>query len=472
MRERPLGRLRLPLTLAFLLGVVYAMAHAIAADGGNLPVLLVRWLDAAFLASVGIVVVQAVRFFVLDVVFLRRQGHRAPALLHAVVSLVLFGLLALFVASGVFGRSLTGAFATSAVASVVIGLALQETLGNVFAGLALQIEQPFRIGDVVRMQEIEGRVETFNWRSTIVLTVDDTRITVPNSMVASSPMEVFARDQLNRRRLLIPAPYEVAPQQVIRLVREAIASVPGVSDRLPPQVRIGSFDDSSMGYEVLYWVEDAMRMASIDAQMRERVWYVFARANVEFPYPHQVGIHYNEPPVRAVLPDVREQRLGEVPFLDPLTPEERGQLAARGRTLVFGPGERVLRAGGEGGSMFVVLSGSVEVRVPRPEGGAVRVAELGPSEVIGEMSLLTGEPRSADVWALDEVEVLEVGKGAMGDVLTNNEALAAALSRHISNRLDERSEAFASASAAAAANGGTTAEASLLQRIRHFFDLG
>jgi CRP-like cAMP-binding protein len=111
----------------------------------------------------------------------------------------------------------------------------------------------------------------------------------------------------------------------------------------------------------------------------------------------------------------------------------------------------------------------VEVRVPHPEGGTVRVAEIGPGEVIGEMSLLTGEARSADVCALDEVEVLEVGKAAMGEVLAGNDALAEALSRHISARLDERTEAFARATAPAAR---AEAQASLLQRIRQFFDLG
>ena len=465
MRSGSSAKLRLPLLFAVLLGAAYGTTAWL----GGLDPLALRWLLAAFLTALGVLVVQAVRFLVLDVAFLRTQGHHAPALLHGVVAIALYFVLGLLVASGVFHYSLTSALATSAVASVVLGLALQETLGNFFAGVALQIEQPFRPGDVVRIGAVEGKIEGFNWRATTVRTTDDTRVVIPNGNVAREALEVFARDALNRRKLAVGAPYEVAPQRVIRLLREAVTSVPGVSDREPPQARLGSFDDSSVGYEILYWVEDAMRMEAIDAQIRERIWYVFARHGVSIPYPHQVEVPYEPVAPTEPVPDVGELRLAEVPLLASLTAEERRRLAERARTLVFGPGERVLAAGGAGGSMFVVLDGRVEVRVPRPEGGTVRVAEIGPGEVIGEMSLLTGEARSADVCALDEVEVLEVGKAAMGEVLAANAALAEALSRHIGARLNERSEAFARERAPAAR---AAAQASLLQRIRQFFDLG
>src|SRR5690606_5070682 len=124
------------------LGAAYVTAYVFEGSppGLGLEVGLLRWLFAAFLAALGVVGVQVVRFFVLDVVFLRAQGHRAPALVHVVVAMALYFVLGLFIAGGVFHQTLTGAIATSAVASVVLGLALQETLGNFFAGIALQVE--------------------------------------------------------------------------------------------------------------------------------------------------------------------------------------------------------------------------------------------------------------------------------------------------------------------------------------------
>jgi len=457
-------RLAVPFVFAGLLGVAYALEVSIAGLGPAAT----AWMLAAFLVALGVAVVQLIRFVFLDIVFRRAQGHDAPALLHWIVSLVLYFIVGLVVASVAFDYSITGAVATSAVASVVVGLALQETLGNFFAGVSLQIEQPFRPGDVVKIGDVYGRVEAFTWRSTSVRTMDDTRVVIPNGNVAREPIEVLARDRLNGRRVVITAPYEAAPQRVARHLREAVDSVPGVSDRRDAVVRISAFGDWSVSYEILYWVEDAMRHEGIDAQIRERAWYVFARHGLSMPYPHQVEVPYEPPSHTEPIPDVRELRLADVPLLEPLTPAERRLLAERSRTMVFAPGERLLSVGGAGGTMFVVLEGRVEVTVPQPAGDPVYIAEVGPGDVIGEMSLLTGESRSADVRAIDEVEVLEVGKAAMREVMASNKALAGMLSEQVARRAGERSEALASA---AARPERPESPASLLQRMRRFFEL-
>ncbi len=453
------------------MGVAYATALALAPPGTPLagtPGL--RWLLAALLAAGGVVGVQATRFFVLDVLFLRTQGHRAPALVHVVVALVLYFVLGLLVAKGVFGQTLTAAIATSAVASVVLGLALQETLGNLFAGIALQVEQSFRLGDVVRAGSLEGSVEAFNWRATTIRTVRDSRIVIPNSLMAREAVEVFGRTETCRRLLALPAPYGAPPQQIAGIVRTALVGVPGLAEQPPPQVRLASFDNSSIGYEVAYWVEDYLRVEAIDAQIRERVWYAFARNDVVIPFPHEVHVPYQSPPVAADEDPVEERArwLGEVALLAPLTPEERHRLARQARTLLYGPGETILRAGTQGGSMFVVLRGRVEIRVPTDE-RRVLVAEVTAGEVIGEMSLLTGELRSADARAVDEVELIEVRKAEMKDVLEANEGLAHALADEMSQRLEQRADTLSDLEAKAE---GPVNHASLLVRIRRFFDLG
>ena len=405
----------------------------------------------------------------LDVVFLRMQGHRAPALVHVVVALVLYFLLGLLIAGGVFGQSLTGAIATSAVASVVLGLALQETLGNFFSGIALQVEQPFQIGDVVRVGELNGRVEAFNWRATMIRTVHDSSVVIPNSVVAGEAVEVFGRREVNRRLLSIPAPYNVPPQRLVSVVQNALVGVPGVAERPAPQVRLGSFDGSSIGYEVAYWVEDYLRVAAIDAQIRERVWYAFARNDISIPFPHEIQVPYEPPAVTAEEDPVEERArwLGEVDLLAPLTPEERHRLALRARTLLYGPGETIIRAGTRGDSMFIVLRGRVEIRIPR-DGQRLRVAEITVGEVIGEMSLLTGELRSADARAMSEVELVEVRKADMKEILDANEGLTHALADEISQRLEQRADALSDSDEEAEGPSGRT---SLLHRIRRFFDL-
>ncbi|OZC03975.1 mechanosensitive ion channel family protein [Rubricoccus marinus] len=474
---RPLRSLRLPFLFAVLLGIAYAAYYALtpeavfaSADHGLTATAAQRWLLAAFLTAAGVLGVQAVRFFVLDALFIRSQGHRAPALLHAVVAMVLYFVLGLLIAGGVFGQSLTGAIATSAVASVVLGLALQETLGNFFAGISLQIEQPFRLGDVLEANGQTGRVEAFNWRATTLKTVNDSRVVIPNALIAREPVEVFGRSQTVRRLLPLSGPYGTPPQTIGRVVLSAIVGVPGISERPAPQVRLASFDDSSITYDLLYWVDDYFRVASVDALVRERVWYAFAREDISIPFPHEVQVPYV--PAAPAEEDPVEERarwLGEIPLLAPLAAEERQRLARGARTLLYGPGETILRAGSEGGSMFVVLRGRVEIRLPQEDGRRVRVAEVASGEVIGEMSLLTGDPRSADARAIGEVELIEVRRAEMKLLLAENEALADALAAEASLRLDQRADALARADAE---TEGPTTQASLLQRIRRFFELG
>ena len=455
---------------AVLLGAAYVIVFALS-PGGTTPAgsRELQWLLAAFLTAFGIIAVQLVRFFVLDVVFLRRQGHRAPALIHVVVALVLYFILGFIIAGSVFDQSLTGAIATSAIASVVLGLALQETLGNFFAGISLQIEQPFQLGDVVRAGDMHGRVEAFNWRATTIRTNRGSHIVIPNGVLARDAVEVLNRKQPARRELLLPAPYETPPQRMVGVIRSSTVSVPGVVERPPPQVRLAAFDDSSIAYEVLYWAEDPLRFPAIDAQIRERVWYAFARNDIPIPFPHEVQVPY-EPPTAPEDEDPVAERarwLGEVELLAPLSPEEREHLAEQAQTLLYGPGETILRTGAEGGSMFVVLRGRVEIRVHR-NGRSIRVAEITPGEVIGEMSLLTGEPRSADVRAMGEVELVEVRRAEMKSLLAKNEELAHALATETSHRLAQRADALA---ASAAEAQGPMTQASLLHRIRRFFEL-
>src|SRR5205814_5390284 len=122
-----------------------------------------------------------------------------------------------------------GIVATSTVFSVVIGLALQDTLGNFFAGISIHIEQPFHIFDSVRIGTEIGRVEAVTWRTTTLRTNNNTVIVFPNSRVAREQVEIYPFNNLNRRVLRFPAPYAIAPGTIIPMVRETVRAMPNVA---------------------------------------------------------------------------------------------------------------------------------------------------------------------------------------------------------------------------------------------------
>lgn len=439
-------RITLPLTISLLLLLVYAAIDRLRP--GLIRPNVAKYLLTAMLVVLSIALVRAIGVVLFDVIFKRRSGRDAPELLRVLLSVVLylvfFLLIYRFVLKGEEGGGL-GFVAGSTVFSVIIGLALQDTLGNFFAGLSIHIEQPFHVLDAIRIQDMLGRVEALTWRTTTIRTNDNTTIIFPNSKVAREPLEVYRFNNLNRRVLRVPAPYSVAPQKVIPLIRETVANLPNVASEKTPIVRIGDFGDSSIVYEILYWVKDYLWIHDIDALIRQHMWYIYRRNDIEIPFPiRHVLLEQLEPAMHRQKADY-DKAIHSVEIFEPLSAHEKEAVAQSAIKAVYAPGELILRRGDAGDSMFVIYRGRVEVRLPTGDGQAQQVAELEHGDFFGEMALLTGEPRNADVIALVEVETLEITKAILQKLLDNNAALAEGLSHKIAERqtrLDEYSRAL------------------------------
>lgn len=433
-----------------------------------LPPSVATGLLATLLVGLSIALVRTIGFVLFDVVFQRRKGREAPALLRRPLSIILYLVCFLSIYRVVVGQKIGFEIvATSTVVSVIIGLALQDTLGNLFAGLSIHIEQPFHILDAIRIGNLLGRVEAVTWRSTTIRTNDNSAIVFPNSKVAREPLEVFRFNNLNRRVLHIPAPYGIAPQKVITLLRDAVASIPNVAREKTPIVRIGEFAESSIVYEVLYWVKDYMWVPDLDALIRQHAWYIYRRNDVDIPFPiRHVLFGQQEPAVSQQDPGY-DKVIESVEIFAPLSAQEKEAVGQAAIKAVYAPGELILRRGDPGDSMFVIYRGTVEIRVAANDGAAQHLAQLEPGSFFGEMALLTGEPRNADVVALTEVETLEIRKGALQQLLDENSQLAEALSRKLTERQMELDQHTRSMPEEARRVQSQT----FLRRIQRFFGL-
>lgn len=424
---------------------------------------------AILLAGLSVAVVRATGFVLFDLVFQKRKGREAPALLRGLLSIVLYTVLFLIIYRVVLNDQFGGfgIVATSTVVSVIIGLALQDTLGNFFAGLSIHTEQPFHILDAIRIGEMLGRVEAVTWRTTTIRTNNNTTIIFPNSKVAREPLEVYRFNNLNRRILHVPAPYRIPPQKVIALLQDTVASITNVAKDRAPRVRIGKFGDSSIDYEVLYWTKDYMWVSDIDAQIRQHAWYIFQRNEIDIPFPiRHVLLEQQQRAAEAQSSD-HSRLIESIEIFAPLSAEEKESVARSAIKSLYAPGELILRRGEAGDSMFVIRRGKVEVRLPSIDGNGHQVAELEGGNYFGEMALLTGEPRNADVVALTEVETLEVTKSCLQRLLDENVTLAEALSRKIAER-QSRLDEYARMAPDEEKQVQTRA---ILRRIQRFFGL-
>jgi small-conductance mechanosensitive channel len=393
----------------------------------------------------------------------------APTLIRNIFTIVAFTIFFLIAFTFLFPDVNLGAlFTTSAIFGVILGLALQDTLGNFFAGISLQADRPFQVGDVITVgaQRHTGVVEEISWRAIKIRTFQNHVVLIANSNAAKEPIEVCPRDNLNARVVFFNTLYTDSPAKTIHVAREAVRETDNVSDKVTPIVRIRNLGDNGVDYEVKYWLEDYAKYNDTDALIRQRLWYAFRRAGLNFAFPTRTL--YVERPGRVAQRDgdggAITERLSAVDIFAPLSVDETSMLAQAAVRHVFAPGETVIRAGDEGSSMFVVHKGKVRVQVS--ENGRPRtVATLNEGDFFGEMALFTGEPRTANVLALEETEVLEIGHAAMKRVFDTNPDLVESLSFVMA----ERRQGLATQ--ADDSTTSTHSSAGILSAIKRFFGI-
>lgn len=296
---------------------------------------------------------------------------------------------------------------TSAVSAVVIGFALQDTLGNAFAGLAIQSEKPFHVGQWVQVGSHEGRVAEVTWRATKLRTKTGNFIILPNNVVAKEPIVNYSEPAAPfRLEVEVGASYLAPPNQVKAALMEALRHSSRVLAAPAPDVLLVSFDASAINYRARFWIDDFAADEASRDEVRTAIYYSFQRHGIEIPFPIQVQYEkeWKEPDVSARVAE-EERLLAGVDLFASLPPELRSQIARSAPMAVYGSGETVVRQGEDGQSMFVVLSGSVSVVLEPSREELARIQRGG---YFGEMSLLTGEPRSATVLAVGDVVVVEI----------------------------------------------------------------
>src|SRR5436190_2066196 len=158
--------------------------------------------------------IRVVNALLFDFLFRLRRGYEAPTLIRNIFTLLAFTILFVLVFNRIYQEiNLGGLITTSAIFGVIIGLALQDTLGNFFAGISLHADRPFQVGDVivVTSTKLTGVVEGITWRAIKIRTFQNHIILVSNSLAAREAIEVSPRDNLNARMVYFGTIYTDSP---------------------------------------------------------------------------------------------------------------------------------------------------------------------------------------------------------------------------------------------------------------------
>ena len=425
-----------------------------------------------------LVVSEAVLATIFDFYFPVARKSVVPTLFRDLVrGLVYLGLVLAFVGL-VLKKDLDSLLVGSAVITVSIGFALQETLGNFFAGLALRLSQPYALGDFVQVGDIEGRVDKIDWRQTSVYTFTGDYMVLPNSMLAKEPVNNYSSPStLHAREIQVGLHYRHPPNLVIASMKEALANVGAVLSTPAPEYHLLDFDDSAVKYRIRYWINDYPNRFQIDTDVRIGLWYAFNRGELEIPFPIRTLVNESVPEGRDLEEVVGF--LSTVDFLEALGPENLKVLAGQARFKLYAKGERVCVQGDAGDCFYVIRSGRVKVEVKDAHGDVILDFELPVGNYFGEMALLTGEPRSATVSAVSDAELLTVSKDDLREVMVAHPEVEKIISKVLAQRQlrtdlarEEAEEERATRDGGSSSEGGHTLEQlsdQLLQKIQAFF---
>ena len=434
-----------------------------------------RQLSITFATFAGVTIILAILF---DGI-LRALRFEAPRLMQDVVAAAAYLVAGLFLLSG-WGVNLGGLIATSAVLTAVIGFSLQDTLGNLMGGMALQMERSVRPGDWIQVGDKTGRVLEVRWRQTTIETRDWETVVVPNSLLAKNQFVVlgkrFGEPVQLRRWIHFQIDYRHDPTEVMRSVEEALRRAPiqGVAATPEPDCLLTDVRGGNHTMAARYYLTDLVRDAPVDTVVRSRVVVALKRAGVPLGVPAQaLFVSTAEERRQRRDRDVeqgRESVLRTTQLFKNLPEEDLATLSDGLRYSPFSAGEILTRQGSEGHDLYVIEKGKIAIRVAA-NGKETEVAQLGPGAFFGERSLMTGEKRSATTVAMTDVVCYRLPKAELQDILKRRPELADELAEVLARRENELDARRQNLTIQAQEQRIEQDRRQLVSKIRNFFGL-
>jgi small-conductance mechanosensitive channel len=375
--------------------------------------------------------------YVWDLYFNQKHRVKIPKFLSQVATLVII-TISIFVILAGYGYTIhnkLGFIVAPSVLAVIVGLAMQDLLGNIIAGLALQFGKSFKDGDWLLVDGKYAKVIDINWRSTRMLTVDHISIDIPNrDMAKQTIINLNLPTHRHAMRMSVGIDYSTPPTRVKEILLHATSNAKGVFPEPRPAVYLKNFGDSSIEYEIMFWMDNYEHYFDICDSIRTNIWYSLRRNGVKIPFPiRTVQIERPNRSKEQEIQSTARVMLRQQAIFKSLTDDQLDALLPRGRVVHFGREEKLIEQGAHGESMFILVDGEANVVVVR-NGHPTHVASLRSGDCFGEMSLLTGEKRSATVVAHTDCEVVEIGKSVLAHSLRENHELVAKLSALLAKR--------------------------------------
>lgn len=391
-----------------------------------------------------ICVLHAVLSLINSILFERARADtwqaRMPKLLIDLfrVSLVLLG--GTIVLASVWNADLAGVVTALGVTSIVIGLALQDTLGSIMSGIALLFERPFSVGDWLHVGNLVGQVIDINWRSVRLQTFEREMVVIPHKVISGEILRNFSRPlRIHAERIRIGFSYNDPPNLAKAVLRATALETQGILSNPEPQIFTLSYDDFAITYEIKVFIEDYGHLEEIRDRFMSRVWYAAQRNHLTIPFPIRTLYHFHGPTAQAEgVSKKLTEGLQAMPAFVPLDPSTHvDQLSPGIAFLHFGSGERVVRQGLINKDLYVVIAGQAVMTICDADAQEQTVLSLKAGEFFGEMTLFSGDPSPVSITAVEDLEVMRLSATVVDQMIERQPSFA----REISQILETRRQA-------------------------------
>jgi small-conductance mechanosensitive channel len=321
-------------------------------------------------------------------------------ILRDLIDLAIITAITLVIVHRDYNINLVGIAATSAVLTAIVGLAAQETLKNLFAGLSLQLESPFHEGDWIDLGNTRGVVSSLQLMTTRIRTMEGALVVIPNSRIAAEGVLRFTAGENVGQVIEVGLDYGFPPRQAIELIESVVSKHKLVLNIPPPEIMVHSYAESAVSYEIRIYQASAPEMEELRSDLLEQIWYALQRIGQSIPYPVRVDRTTPAPvllPSNAMDDSVIENAIKSIDLFRNLNQIEIKNLAKSARCETFAPGELLIQQGEAGKGLFIVIHGELVASQTMYSGIKKILGTLIEKDIFGEMSLCTGASHSANI---------------------------------------------------------------------------
>jgi len=368
---------------------------------------------------------------------------RVPKLLIDLSRLILILVGSAIVLATVWNADLAGLATALGVSSIVIALALQDTLGSVMSGIALLFERPFSVGDWLKVGEVVGQVIDINWRAVRLQTFERELIIIPHKLISGDIVRNFSQPlRLHAERFRVGFSYQDAPNLAKQILKSTALATEGILTEPEPQVFTLSYDDFAITYEVKFFIEDYSQLETIRDRFVTRVWYAAQRNNLMIPFPTRTLYHYHGPTTQAQGQSKKvAESLQSISAFVPLEKEPQPLTTFSDGIVLqhFGAGEYIVREGDAGNALYIIVSGQASLLVTDSQGKEQEILPLQVGEFFGEMALFSGETSPVAIAAVGDLEVMTLSLNVINQMIERQPSFA----REIGQILEIRRRAIA-----------------------------